>query len=47
MARAGTPLDTGDPMPELSFSTLDHGRITVPDVFESKWGVVLLYRGHW
>lgn len=47
MARAGTPLDTGDPMPALSFETLDHGRVEVPDVFESRWGVLLLYRAHW
>lgn len=47
MARAGTPLDIGDPMPELAFETLDHGRIEVPAAYDSKWGVLLLYRAHW
>jgi len=47
MARAGTPLDAGDPMAELSMQTLSHGRLEIPTAFNGKWGVVLLYRGHW
>ncbi len=47
MARAGTPLDTGAPMPELSVDTIGHGRLDIPGTFGSKWGVVLVYRGHW
>ncbi|MCA9706263.1 MAG: redoxin domain-containing protein [Myxococcales bacterium] len=47
MARMATPLDTGDPMPELMVDTVAHGRVDVPGVFGSRWGVLLLYHGHW
>lgn len=47
MARAGTPLDTGDTMPALSFSTVAHGEVSLPEFFEDRWGVLLLYRAHW
>ncbi len=41
------PLDTCDKFPGLTFATLDHGTITLPDHFNEKWGVVLFYRGVW
>jgi len=48
MARAGTRiLDSGEPLPTLEMSTVAHGRIVVPNVFDSGWGVFLVYRGHW
>ncbi|MEN0063765.1 MAG: hypothetical protein AAGA48_16555 [Myxococcota bacterium] len=47
MARAGTPLDTGDALPKWGFDTLAHGRIEVPEWFAGHYGVLLIYRGHW
>lgn len=47
MARAGTPLDTGDPFVALSFVTLAHGRMALPDAFAGRWAAVLFYRAHW
>ena len=48
MARAGTHiLDSGETFPTLEMSTVTHGRIVVPDVFEKGWGVFLVYRAHW
>ena len=48
MARAGTHiLDSGDAFPSLEMSTVKHGRIAVPKMFERGWGVLLLYRAHW
>ena len=44
MPRAGTPLDTGDTLPTLSFDTVAHGRLTVPHAFGGRWGVFLAYR---
>ncbi len=45
MARIGSPLDAGDPLAPLSFDTIAHGRLELPQAFK-RWGVVLLYRGH-
>jgi hypothetical protein len=48
MARAGGRiLDSGEPFPSIEAESVAHGRITVPDVFAGRWGVVLLYRAHW
>ena len=48
MAREGSfVLDSGDRFPTLSFDTVRHGRLTVPDDFKSGWGVFLVYRAHW
>ena len=48
MARAGTHiLDSGDTFPTLEMSTVAHGRIVVPNIFEKDWGVFLVYRAHW
>ncbi len=41
------PLDTCDQFPRSTFTTLDHGTITLPSYFNEKWGVVLFYRGVW
>lgn len=40
-------LDTGDPLPPLSFDTVAHGRLTVPEAFGERWGALLVYRAHW
>jgi hypothetical protein len=48
MARAGTHiLDSGEAFPTLEMSTVKHGRIVVPKMFERGWVVFLLYRAHW
>jgi hypothetical protein len=48
MAREGTfILDSGDLLPALTFDTVAHGRLTLPDAFGAGWGVLLVYRAHW
>jgi hypothetical protein len=48
VARAGaTILDSGDRFPDLTFPTVAHGRLTLPEAFGDAWGVFLVYRGHW
>ena len=48
MARAGTIiLDSGDQFPRLTFLTVAHGRLTLPDAFGDAWGAFLVYRAHW
>ncbi|MBI3827328.1 MAG: hypothetical protein HY294_15145 [Candidatus Rokubacteria bacterium] len=48
MARAGTNiLDSGDRFPQLTFDTVAHGRLTLPEAFGEGWSVFLAYRGHW
>jgi hypothetical protein len=48
MARAGTKiLDTGDILPTFAMETVAHGHLTVPDHFDQRWGVLLIYRAHW
>jgi hypothetical protein len=48
MARAGSfILDSGDSLPTLTFETVAHGRLTLPDEFGKGWGVFLVYRAHW
>ena len=40
-------LDTGDTFPALTLADLDGNDVTIPDVFDDGWGVVLMYRGDW
>lgn len=48
MARAGSDiLDGGQTFPTLGMDTVAHGRVTLPDWFGGRWGVVLVYRAHW
>lgn len=48
VARAGTIiLDSGDQFPRLTFLTVAHGRLTLPDAFGNAWGAFLVYRAHW
>lgn len=37
----------GNPFPQLTAMGLDDVEITIPDMFEGSWGVVLFFRGHW
>ena len=47
MARNGTPLDTGDRFPEMTFTLTDGKSLKIPDGLGSGYKVVLLYRGQW
>jgi hypothetical protein len=48
MARAGSKiLDSGERFPALTFDTVAHGRVSLPEGLGPGWGVVLLYRAHW
>lgn len=48
MAREGTfILESGDRLPTLTFDTVAHGQLTLPDAFGAAWGVFLVYRAHW
>ncbi len=40
-------LNTGDTFPSLTLQLVGGGTMTVPDDFDSKYGVILFYRGHW
>jgi hypothetical protein len=40
-------LNTGDTFPSLTLDLVGGGKMTVPDDFDSKYGVILFYRGHW
>ncbi len=40
-------LNTGDTFPRLSLELVGGGSLTVPDDLESKYKVILFYRGHW
>jgi hypothetical protein len=48
MPRAGAGwLDAGDAWPEVTWPTVAHGSVALPDAWAGRWGVLLLYRGHW
>ena len=48
MARAETRiLDSGEPLPALTMTTVAHGEVSLPDAFGDGWGVLLLYWAHW
>ena len=40
-------LDSGDAFPDLTFSKVGGGQLSLPGDLDGQWGVVLLYRGHW
>ena len=40
-------LDIGDQFPQLVAMSLDDTEVTIPELFDGSWGVVLFYRGHW
>jgi hypothetical protein len=48
MAREGTSvLDNGDIFPDITFPGVDREPVVLPRDFNGKWGVFLVYRGHW
>jgi peroxiredoxin len=47
MAQTATrPLDQGDRFPDLTFSTVRSGTVTLPRDGLGYWTVLLFYRGH-
>ncbi|HET6989050.1 MAG TPA: redoxin domain-containing protein [Kribbella sp.] len=40
-------LHPGDTFPELSFTVPGGEKVSVPEVFDGEYGVMLLYRGSW
>ena len=40
-------LNAGDTFPSLTLDLVGGGTLTVPDGLESKYKVILFYRGHW
>ena len=48
MARIGTPLDTGDAFPNLTFPLASGGALDPrAGAAAGQWFVLLAYRGHW
>lgn len=44
---AGRRLDTGDVLPALSFDTLAHGAVRLPDDLATEWGLLVVVRAAW
>jgi peroxiredoxin len=42
-----SPLNPGDPFPQLTIGTIDGQTLTLPDAFAGDFAVVLFYRGAW
>ncbi len=40
-------LDSGNAFPELPLRLVDGSTLTLPGGLNGKWGVLLVYRGHW
>ena len=40
-------LDTGNKFPKMAWKLVGGGNLTIPDVFDTKYNIVLFYRGHW
>jgi len=40
-------LNTGDMFPGMTLDLVDGGKLDLPGGIESKYKVVLFYRGHW
>jgi hypothetical protein len=48
MARKDVPLlDTNNPFPRLTMDSVGGGPIALPDHFQGRYGVLLVYRGSW
>ena len=48
MARIGTPLDSGDPFPQLALPLVSGGALDARAAAAAgSWAVLLVYRGHW
>ena len=40
-------LEGGNTFPSVSLDLFGGGQVTLPEDLETKYGVVLFYRGHW
>lgn len=40
-------LDVGDTCPSMTFNRVGGGSVTVPQTEDTKYTIVLFYRGHW
>ncbi len=40
-------LNAGDPFPKLTLQLADGGKLDLPEGIDSKYKVILFYRGHW
>ena len=40
-------LGTGDLFPPLNLETVGGGELTLPRDIDTKFGLILFYRGHW
>lgn len=43
----GGKLDAGDSFPELGLRFTTGENFLLPSALAGKWGILLLYRGHW
>ena len=46
-AKMAEKLNTGDTFPSLALQLVGGGTMTVPGDLDSKYKVILFYRGHW
>ena len=40
-------LNTGDVFPAMTLDLVDGGKLSLPDGLDSRYKVILFYRGHW
>ena len=40
-------LSTGSIFPKITLETVNYGKLVLPDDLESKYGMILFYRGGW
>lgn len=43
----GEKLNTGDTFPSMTLNLVGGGTLNVPEGMDSKYRVILFYRGHW
>ena len=40
-------LNPGDKLPAIELTTVSRGTLSLPEVLESTYNILLFYRGHW
>jgi hypothetical protein len=40
-------LDAGHKFPSMTWKLVGGGTLTIPKAFDTKYNIVLFYRGHW
>ncbi len=43
----GQKLETGNTFPGMSWNLVGGGTLKIPEAFDTKYNIVLFYRGHW